>query len=129
MRHARETETLAQSPGARGQQTRSPITAGLASAPRRGVSRPAFSREDGLIVVATVALSGWAVDKPDIRWGAHARSAKSIEAITKKLPVQAAMAAPARDLNSVRPDDIRLRRGQIDEGMPRPSAKGPITVA
>jgi ATP-dependent DNA helicase RecQ len=37
-----------------------------------------FQREDGLIVVATVAF-GMGVDKPDIRWVAHADLPKSIE--------------------------------------------------
>ncbi|MBT8409270.1 MAG: ATP-dependent DNA helicase, partial [Alphaproteobacteria bacterium] len=38
-----------------------------------------FQTEDGLIVVATVAF-GMGVDKPDIRWVAHADLPKSIEA-------------------------------------------------
>ncbi|MGA0923772.1 MAG: RecQ family ATP-dependent DNA helicase, partial [Lutimaribacter sp.] len=43
-----------------------------------------FSREDGLVVVATVAF-GMGVDKPDIRWVAHADLPKSIEAYYQEI--------------------------------------------
>ena len=45
----------------------------------RRIVEARFAREDGLIVVATVAF-GMGVDKPDIRWVAHADLPKSIEA-------------------------------------------------
>lgn len=75
-----------------------------------------FSREDGLIVVATVAF-GMGVDKPDIRWVAHADLPKSIEAYYQEIGRAGRDGAPAETLTLFGPDDIRLRRSQIDEGL------------
>lgn len=78
-----------------------------------------FSREDGLIVVATVAF-GMGVDKPDIRWVAHADLPKSIEAYYQEIGRSGRDGAPAETLTLFGPDDIRLRRAQIDEGLAPP---------
>ena len=51
--------------------------AGLTSAERTEVQN-AFQREDGMIVVATVAF-GMGIDKPDVRFVAHVDLPKSIE--------------------------------------------------
>ena len=75
-----------------------------------------FSTEDGLIVVATVAF-GMGVDKPDIRWVAHADLPKSIEAYYQEIGRSGRDGAPAETLTLFGPDDIRLRRSQIDEGL------------
>lgn len=75
-----------------------------------------FQREDGLIVVATVAF-GMGVDKPDIRWVAHADLPKSIEAYYQEIGRAGRDGAPAETLTLFGADDIRLRRAQIDEGM------------
>jgi len=75
-----------------------------------------FQREDGLIVVATVAF-GMGIDKPDIRWVAHADLPKSIEAYYQEIGRAGRDGAPAETLTLFGPDDIRLRRSQIDEGL------------
>ncbi len=75
-----------------------------------------FNTEDGLIVVATVAF-GMGVDKPDIRWVAHADLPKSIEAYYQEIGRSGRDGAPAETLTLFGPDDIRLRRSQIDEGL------------
>ncbi len=81
-----------------------------------------FQREDGLIVVATVAF-GMGIDKPDIRWVAHADLPKSIEAYYQEIGRGGRDGAPAETLTLYGPDDIRLRRGQIDEGLAPPERK------
>ncbi|WP_322866783.1 DNA helicase RecQ [Aquicoccus sp. G2-2] len=75
-----------------------------------------FNTEDGLIVVATVAF-GMGVDKPDIRWVAHADLPKSIEAYYQEIGRSGRDGAPAETLTLYGSDDIRLRRSQIDEGL------------
>ena len=82
----------------------------------RRIVEARFSGEDGLIVVATVAF-GMGVDKPDIRWVAHADLPKSIEAYYQEIGRAGRDGAPAETLTLFGADDIRLRRSQIDEGL------------
>ncbi|SPH24078.1 ATP-dependent DNA helicase RecQ [Defluviimonas aquaemixtae] len=75
-----------------------------------------FQQDDGLIVVATVAF-GMGIDKPDIRWVAHADLPKSIEAYYQEIGRAGRDGAPAETLTLFGADDIRLRRAQVDEGL------------
>ena len=88
--------------------------AGLDADERRRVET-AFQREDGLIVVATVAF-GMGIDKPDIRWVMHADLPKSVESYYQEIGRSGRDGARAETLTLFGADDIRLRRSQIDEG-------------
>ncbi|SNS91740.1 DNA helicase RecQ [Antarctobacter heliothermus] len=94
---------------------------GMEAGDRRHVEER-FAREDGLIVVATVAF-GMGVDKPDIRWVAHADLPKSIESYYQEIGRGGRDGAPAETLTLYGPEDIRLRRSQIDEGMAPPERR------
>ncbi|WP_299825635.1 DNA helicase RecQ [uncultured Roseobacter sp.] len=88
----------------------------------RRIAETRFQREDGLIVVATVAF-GMGIDKPDIRWVAHADLPKSIEAYYQEIGRAGRDGAPAETLTLFGPEDIRLRRAQIDEGLAPPERR------
>ncbi len=116
-----KTEVLAQALRAEGHAA-CHYHGGMEAEDRR-IVETRFAREDGLIVVATVAF-GMGIDKPDIRWVAHADLPKSIESYYQEIGRAGRDGAPAETLSLFGPDDIRLRRSQIDEGLASPERRG-----
>ena len=88
----------------------------------RRIAERRFQREDGLIVVATVAF-GMGIDKPDIRWVAHADLPKSIEAYYQEIGRAGRDGAPAETLTLFGPEDVKLRRAQIDDSPAPPERR------
>jgi ATP-dependent DNA helicase RecQ len=80
----------------------------------RARHQDAFLQEDGIVMIATVAF-GMGIDKPDVRFVAHAALPKSIEAYYQEIGRAGRDGAPADTLTLYGLDDMRLRRLQIEE--------------
>ncbi|MCG6122847.1 MAG: DNA helicase RecQ [Microvirga sp.] len=87
--------------------------AGLASE-ERSRRQDRFLQEDGIVMVATVAF-GMGIDKPDVRFVAHASLPKSIEAYYQEIGRAGRDGESADTLTLYGIDDIRVRRLQIEE--------------
>ncbi len=90
-----------------------PYHAGMESAVR-SQNQDRFLQDDGIVMVATVAF-GMGIDKPDVRFVAHANLPKSIEAYYQEIGRAGRDGLPASTLTLYGLDDMRLRRQQIEE--------------
>ncbi|MEN3930061.1 DNA helicase RecQ [Microvirga sp. W0021] len=90
-----------------------PYHAGMSSE-ERARNQDIFLKEDGVIIAATVAF-GMGIDKPDVRFVAHAAMPKSIEAYYQEIGRAGRDGEPADTLTLYGLDDMRLRRQQIDQ--------------
>jgi ATP-dependent DNA helicase RecQ len=116
----RRTEELAEEFSSRGRQAL-PYHAGLDPV-TRARNQDAFLQEDGLVVCATVAF-GMGVDKPDVRFVAHADLPSSIESYYQEIGRAGRDGLPATTLTLYGLGDIELRRRQIREGDAPPERK------
>ncbi|WCT73292.1 DNA helicase RecQ [Sphingomonas naphthae] len=109
-----ETERLAASLGAGGRPTRA-YHAGLDPAVR-AANQKAFVASEDMVMVATIAF-GMGIDKPDVRFVAHAGLPRSIEAYYQETGRAGRDGDPALALMFWGADDFARARRRIDTEM------------
>ncbi len=90
-----------------------PYHAGMDSA-ARGANQARFQREDGIVIVATIAF-GMGIDKPDVRYVAHLDLPKSIEAYYQETGRAGRDGEPADAWMAYGLGDVVQQRRMIDE--------------
>ncbi|MBW7902629.1 MAG: DNA helicase RecQ [Rhodocyclaceae bacterium] len=98
-----------------------PYHAGMDAASRAENQRR-FLREDGRIVVATIAF-GMGIDKPDVRFVAHLDLPKSIEAYYQETGRAGRDGEPSEAWMAYGLQDVVLQRSRIDESVAPPEQK------
>lgn len=90
-----------------------PYHAGM-DTPTRSKNQSRFLREDGLVMVATIAF-GMGIDKPDVRFVAHLDLPKSIEGYYQETGRAGRDGAPANAWMAYGLQDVVQQRRMIDE--------------
>jgi ATP-dependent DNA helicase RecQ len=82
--------------------------------PQRAANQARFLREDGIVMVATIAF-GMGIDKPDVRFVAHLDLPKSIEGYYQETGRAGRDGLPATAWMAYGLQDVVLQRRMIDE--------------
>lgn len=92
-----------------------PYHAGLEAGTRQR-NQQRFLREDGIVMVATIAF-GMGIDKPDVRFVAHLDLPKSLEAYYQETGRAGRDGEPAEAWMTYGLNDVVIHRMRIDESM------------